>query len=106
MTKRKRNEPDSTLSLFAFQDIITGTTGIIIFVLIILSLDFQIPDQTSENPVALEAKQAAIRLKIVRAKKKRVAKRAELEELQDELAKVDTSLTLEALKRITQKINQ
>jgi hypothetical protein len=43
---RRRHGEESPLSLFSFQDIITGVTGIMIFILLMLSINIRTPDPT------------------------------------------------------------
>lgn len=48
MKSRRHNNETSPFSLFSFQDIITGVSGIMIFVLLILSLELTIPEDKKD----------------------------------------------------------
>jgi len=46
---RLRNAPENALSLFAFQDIITGTAGVMLFILMLLLVQLAI-QATAKQP--------------------------------------------------------
>ena len=49
MKSRRHRNDSSPFSLFSFQDIITGISGIMVFVLLILSLELTIPEKKKES---------------------------------------------------------
>ncbi len=98
-----RRKSDSPFSLFAFQDIITSVTGILIMIMLILCLTLFKSEDSESNHEAIDVSDAQKKLKI---------KQEELEKIREELTSVNqinqlaTTLSPEQIKERLRDANR
>ena len=95
VSRRCGRSNDSPISLFSFLDIITSVSGIMIFIVLLLSLE--IDDPATAAPLVLEDEGNEVAVELQGLASERKQKRAELRELRKNmLATADRLAELEA----------
>lgn len=97
MSSRFRNGSSAKTSFFAFQDIITSVSGILILIVLILSLDLNKLASSSSEGVATPAPELEARLTAMLIEQSRLELR--LDELRQTLADTRSAVTAETLEK-------
>ena len=101
---RKRRREETPFSLFAFQDIITSVTGILLLIMLLLCLSLAAQDLTNDPPVETQESSSVANAHRLKDLQERVSRLQETLDQKQRQRELEESLTPELATRRTETL--